>query len=257
MYPVLFKIGPFALYSLWAGVLIGFFVATVLFLKRAKYERMDLNFILGHGLSLLIGSFLFSRSCFFFANWGYFGQFSIINFLKQLLFFWQPGYSFWGAILGFSFVFYWHCRRHGESFLQWLDVALVPILIACANFGQLLDGEGYGRETILPWGITFENTGVKYTVPVHPTQVYSLLLIATVIFTRKIVMDRWSMLSKNYNWTIFAIAGFSLGRFILEFFRGDDTLEFLGIRVAFFIAMIVFVPTAYLLYKQSKQTLIN
>jgi len=102
MYPVLFKIGPFALYSLWAGVLIGFFVATVLFLKRAKYERMDLNFILGHGLSLLIGSFLFSRSCFFFANWGYFGQFSIINFLKQLLFFWQPGYSFWGAIWGYG-----------------------------------------------------------------------------------------------------------------------------------------------------------
>ena len=122
------------------------------------------------------------------------------------------------------------------------------------NVGQLLDGQGYGKETILPWGITFESTNVKYTVPVHPTQIYSILLIVAILGTRKMILEKWPRLKEEAHWwSILALTEYSFGRFLIEFFRGDDTVELLGIRLGQIIALLVFVGLATFLYKNLKK----
>lgn len=253
MLPILLELGPFTIYSLWLAVILGLMAGTLLFLKRAKYERMDLLFILDHLLSLMIGTILCSRLVFFLINWGFFGPLTFGTLVKQVLFFWQPGYSFWGGVLGFSLVFLLHSRRKKEDPAPWLNVAIVPFFmgIMIGNIGQLLDGQGYGKETILPWGITFESTNVKYTVPVHPTQIYSILLIAAILFSHKKITEKWPQLKEETTWTLFAITVFSFGRFLLEFLRGDDTAQWGPVRLGHIVSLLAFVFFGHLLYRKN------
>lgn len=255
MWPTLFEIGPFTIYSLWVMVIVGFIIGTLLFLKTAKYQRMDVNFLVEHSLTLLIGAMVFSRLVFFLTNWGYFGPLNLGIILKQIFFFWQPGYSFWGAVIGFGLVLWWHCRKEKESLMEWFEMGFTPLLIAMlfGHFGQFLEGQAYGHETILPWGIVFESTNVKYTVPIHPTQLYYLILIAAILLTRKKVIQKWPFLGEKYQWTMFAIAAYSFCRFWLEFLRGDDTLMIGPFRIAQIVAAAIFVHIAYMLYKKRKK----
>ena len=227
----------------------------MLVIKKAKYQRMDISFILDHSLSLLIGALFVSRFIYFLTNWGYFGPLNIWTFLKQMFFFWQPGFSFWGAIIGFSIVFLWHCHRKKENWKEWFEIAFVPFLVGImfGNFGQFLDGQGYGNETILPWGIVFESTNVKYTVPIHPTQIYSIIIIAAILLTRKKIAQKWPFFESKWNWILLAVAIYSFLRFWLEFLRGDDTLQFGPIRLAQIVSLFIFVHISYLLYNRRKR----
>jgi len=256
MHPVLFRIGPFTLYSLWLLVTIGILVGTMLFLKRAKYQRLDMLFILKHWPSMFLSSVLLSRIAFFITSWGYFGPLKWDVVLKQILFFWQPGYSFWGALLGFMGVLWIHCKRDGEDFAEWIGTLLVPVFVGIllGNIGQFMDGQAYGSETILPWGITFNNTNVKYTVPVHPTQIYSVILISTIFLSRKKLMEKWDEFSDQTTWVLTVITSYSLIRFGLEFLRGDDTLQVGAFRLAHFVLLITFVWSGILLYKRLRKT---
>lgn len=252
MYPILFEIGPLALQSLWLAVGVAFTLGTLLVLKNAKYERMDVDFILNHSLSLLLGTMIGARLVFLISNWEYFAPFEFTILIKQVFSFWQPGYSFWGGLTGFLIIFMLKAKQKKENVLQWLEVFWTPLLIGIAvgNLGQLLDGQGYGKETILPWGITFESTNVKYTVPVHPTQIYSILLIGAILFSKKSLLEKWPILKENHCWLLTSIAALSLGRFLLEFLRGDDTYMVFGIRIGFIVSLGVFALTTYLLYKK-------
>lgn len=254
MFPTLFEFGPLTLYSLWVAFCIGLILATLLFLKRAKYERLDMLFLLNHMASMIVSAIIFSRLVFFAINWGYWGPFSFKTMLIEMISFWQPGYSFWGAVFGIGVAFSWHAWRKKEPPLPWLTAASTPLLIGImiGNIGQLLDGQGYGRETILPWGITFESTTVKYTVPIHPTQIYSFLLIALILISRKKLQTRWKILESNETWALFSLTVFALGRFILEWFRGDDTLQWGIVRIGHVASLLAFVVFGTLLYKRLK-----
>ena len=252
MFPIIVNFGPFTIYSVWILVSVGFIVATMLFLKRAKYQRMEVDFLLEHSFSLLIGAMVISRLAFFLGSWGYFGPVKTLTLVKQIFLFWQPGYSFWGAVTGFLIVFAIHCKRKKQPFWEWIQVMLVPFFIGIifGNLGQFLDGQAYGHDTILPWGITFNSTNVKYTVPVHPTQIYSILLILFILLSRKKLAQKWKVLNQNDDWTLAAISFYALARFGMEFLRGDDTLQWGFVRLGHLVSLIVFVGTAILLYKK-------
>ncbi len=255
MLPTLLELGPFTLHSLWLCVVIAIILGTLLLLKTAKYQRMEIHFLLDHSLSLLVSAAFFSRLVFALTNWGYFGPPSLGGIFAQIFSFWEIGYSFWGAMLGFSFVFIWHCRRKGQNPMDWLDVAITPLFlgIMIGNFGQFLDGQAYGKETILPWGIVFESTNVKYTVPIHPTQIYSILIIAAILLTKKKLIAKWPVLGEKYNWTIFALSAYSLARFLLEFLRGDDTFQIGPVRIGHIVTLILFIITTHILYKRTRK----
>ncbi len=254
MLPTLFELGPFTIYTLWVCVVIALLIGTLLILKKAKYQRMDIHFLLDHSLSLFIGAALFSRLVFALTNWGYFGPPSFFGTIQQIIFFWQPGYSFWGAMLGFTLVFLIHCHRQEQDPLEWLEVAIKPLFIGImiGNLGQFLDGQAYGKETILPWGITFESTNVKYTVPIHPTQLYSIIIILTILLTRQKVITKWPKLGEKYNWAIFALSVYAFARFLLEFIRGDDTFQIGPVRIGHLVALILFGIFAHMLYKRTR-----
>lgn len=196
---------------------------------------------------------LTSRLVFFLMNQAFYMPTFSFNRLLGFFYIWDKGLSFWGGLAGFIFILIIVLIKRGENILRWLDALVIPlgIGIIIANFGQLLDGQGYGRETILPWGITYQSINVKYTVPIHPTQIYSMLYISGILyfFNR---FKKHNFFEKDGNKTLAAIAIYSLCRFGSEFFRGDDTVEIFGIRLAAIISLTAFLISGWFLRKRNR-----
>jgi phosphatidylglycerol:prolipoprotein diacylglycerol transferase len=164
---------------------------------------------------------------------------------------WDRGLEFWGVVVGiFGYLFY-ACKKDEENAWRWSDILSLAILtgIPFGHFGAYLEGLNFGRETNLPWGVTFESYTVPYTLPIHPAQMYALIysLIITVtalyIFTRK-------PLRHDGDLTLGIAASYGILRFIEEFFRGDESLTLSGISLAYFLSLLSVVIAGILLLKR-------
>jgi phosphatidylglycerol:prolipoprotein diacylglycerol transferase len=94
---------------------------------------------------------------------------------------WDGGMAFHGGLVGLLIAVGLFTRSKGGNILSSFDLmaACAPIgifLVRCANF---INGELYGRETTLPWGVVFPNGGPN---PRHPSQLYEGVLEGLVAF---------------------------------------------------------------------------
>jgi phosphatidylglycerol:prolipoprotein diacylglycerol transferase len=121
---------------------------------------------------------------------------------------------------------------------------VADILAPCLAIGQAVGRWGcffagccYGAPTDAPWAITFTDPKslAPLEVALHPTQVY-LSINALAIFG----ILTWLHKRKTFNGQVFWVYGilYSIGRFIIEFYRGDDrgvvvlsTSQYIGIFV--------------------------
>ena len=93
------------------------------------------------------------------------------------------------------------------------------------RLGCLFAGCCFGRETSVPWAITFhseyarDNVGTPFGIPLHPTQLYEagaeLLILGILLFTEK----KGRPYPGRTFWSYMLLYGIS--RFIIEFYRGD------------------------------------
>ncbi len=253
MYPILFQIGPFSLHSLWLFVSLAFVAGILAFAKIAKRQRLNLSMFFHHSLSIIVITLFFSRLAFYIMNLQFYMPTFRLSGLLSFFYIWDKGLSFWGAVLGFTIILTLLCFKKDESILKWLDALIIPVGVGIiiANFGQLLDGQCYGSPTSMPWGITYESINVKYTVPIHPTQIYSMLYVGGILFYLK-KYRKLEFFQKEGNTALAAVTVYSGIRFLAEFLRGDDTAEILGMRVASVASIIIFLITGYFLYKRYK-----
>ncbi len=260
MYPILFQIGPFSLHSLWLCVTIAFVAGILVFAKTAKRQRLNLSVLFNHGTSIMLFTLIVSRFVFYITNLQFFMPTFSMNGLLRFFYIWDKGLSFWGALLGLLIIMAIFLTKKQEDLMKWLDAIIIPIGIGIiiANFGQFLDGQAYGSPTNMPWGITYESINVKYTVPIHPTQLYSMGLVGGILYFLK-KHRKYAFFEQDGNTALAAITVYSFTRFWLEFLRGDDAIELLGIRLTSIIALIIFLITGPILrnkfkkFKQSEQ----
>ncbi len=95
----------------------------------------------------------------------------------------------------------------------------VPFPWILAKFGCLFNGCCYGKESSLPWAITFPEgaRGAPAGVPLHPTQIYEILVvICMLVVFKKLNYERW-----RGTMLLWFLALYGLGRAATEFFRGD------------------------------------
>lgn len=108
----------------------------------------------------------------------------------------------------------------------------LPLGHAIGRFGCFLNGCCYGKITDLPWRIYL------HEVYRHPTQLYetgfNLALYGVLV---------WYFFRKKRDGTVFALylVAYAVGRFLLEFLRGDDREHWLGLSVAQDISIALFV----------------
>ncbi|NIA02053.1 MAG: hypothetical protein GWP15_01590, partial [Nitrospirae bacterium] len=100
-----------------------------------------------------------------------------------------------------------------------------------------------GKPTPLPWGVNFESAQIKYTIPIHPTQIYAFLYTLAIAITLILISKK-----KAGFIGLIGIASFSFVNFLEHFLRGDDTLLLFGIRVPQIIMLLLSITSGIFLY---------
>ncbi|MBI3252095.1 MAG: prolipoprotein diacylglyceryl transferase [Candidatus Omnitrophica bacterium] len=196
MHPILFRLGPFTIYSY--GVCVALAMLAAFFYTRKNREAQDLLFLLF--LSGLAGARLF-----------FVAQHPGDYRLHPWRVFWiqEGGLVWYGGFLTAVAVGALAVRARKGSVLKWADY-FSPILALGQGIGRVgcfLNGCCYGKLT---------GAGTRY-----PTQLYEMsLLFALAIF---LLLGSFK---KHRDGQVFAayLGGYGAIRFLVEFLRGDQEL---------------------------------
>jgi phosphatidylglycerol:prolipoprotein diacylglycerol transferase len=252
MIPILYESQHLSIQTQWVFVVIALLFSSYLAVRRLKRQRVNFTLLIQHNGLFLLSALFFSRLVFFFFNTdAYFPRFdwrTLWNFLSI----WDQGLSLWGAVLGFFVALSYRLWKEQEEMLKWADALFVPMLIGImiGGIGSFLGGYAYGTPTKLPWGVRYEIANVRYTVPIHPTQIYLILLVGLLLWSKRELRKRTEFFSKEGNGSLYLINGFSLIYFILEFLRGDVTLLIWKLRIGHYLSALVFLISITFLIKR-------
>ena len=157
MYPELFKIGIFTVYSYGLMMGIAFIIASYILTK--EFERRKLNHGIATEITLLaiVFGIIGSKALDLIENWD--------TFIKNPLIAFSPGgLTFYGGLILATLAIWIYVRKKKIPFLYIAD-ATSPSLILAYGIGRLgcqLAGDGdYGIPTSLPWGMSYPNGTIK------------------------------------------------------------------------------------------------
>ena len=217
--PVAFSLGPIVVRWYALAYLAGFVCAGVVLWRTQR--RWGLGLSLDDVLSVMIGivfGIIIGARLFYvlFYGAGYY-----LENLLEIFMLNHGGMSFHGglvgAVVGGSLV----CWRLGISIPTVCDMGVIGAPIGlffgrCANF---VNGELWGKETDLPWGVMFETGGGVYR---HPSQLYEAVLEGIVIFVVLYVLSRRVPPRPQGTFTGVFLALYGTFRFLVEFVRVPD-----------------------------------
>lgn len=229
MYKILFKVGSFEIYSYsiltMLAVIIAIWIAIVGAKRKDYISQISGNFgeiIWDLALYVVILGAIGARLLYVIVKWTEYAQTPI-----EIFNFRGGGLSLHGALLGGVAGIIWFARRHKMSSLILMDIISpgAALGIAIGRIGCFLNGCCLGKITELPWGVIFSET--RYPGKRHPTQIYEFLLdivLFVILFclqSNKFIQVNKSMLTKPGALTLVFFGGYSLIRFIVEFWRED------------------------------------
>jgi len=273
MCPIIFKIGPILIYSY--GFMIGIGVIIAMWLSERSAKKEGLNHL--KILDVVLIAFLFSivggRFLRVSLEWG-----NYASDLLKIFKIWEGGFDFYGGLILAIPVGILYLQKNRLPVLKTVDLVMtyVPLAHAFGRIGCFLEGCCHGTITSVPWAVSFPKwysakdgiigtpafiqhmnmhlieSSDAFSLPVHPTQLYSSLYLFVLFFI--LVMLRKY---KHFNGEILSayLIFFSFARFFMEFLRGDAQAVFFGISlyqlfsVAFFVSGIILM----IVFSQRKQ----
>jgi len=228
MHPILFEIPkidlggwtigpiPIRMYGLMIG--IGFLVAVWLASRRAKKEGLDPDRIIDMGVYLLLAAIIGSRLLYVLVNLPEFTRNPLDVFAI-----WKGGLVFYGGLIGAVAAGIWYVRKHDLPVWRTADIVAPYIALGhmFGRFGCFFAGCCYGASCHTSVGITFTDSHslAPLGVPLYPTQLFE----AGGEFVNFIVLlavYRFRRFDGQVFWLYPAL--YSILRFIVEFFRGDE-----------------------------------
>ena len=212
MYPILFRIGDFTVTSYGVMLVLAFVGAGLVVAGEFRRRGWDTGLAQDVVLAAMVGGIVGSKLYWALSNWG-----ELMADPGGTLFS-RGGFTYYGGLIGGILAVI--------ALLVWRRVPLDEAANACApaipvgymlgRLGCFLVGDDYGRPTDVPWGIAFPEGSPPTTVPVHPTQLYEILLTLPIFLVlwsqRKRDLPGWFLM-----WEFLLLAG--LERFIVEFYR--------------------------------------
>ena len=220
MPPILLHLyGPFAIHSF--GVMIALAVLIMLYLlhqdkKLAKLVSQDqLTNIFQLGFVAAIAG---GRIWFLMTSW------STLDHWTDAFLVWSGGLSILGAIIGCMSALNLYFATNGINQPKVFDrIALyAPLTQSISRFGCFFAGCCFGQITNLPWAVVYTNSDslAPLCVHLHPTQIYSSLLLAAA-FLLLLCFDKFYHRQKPGQILYLYIMLTSFERFLVDFFRGD------------------------------------
>lgn len=248
MYPILFKIGGYNIYSYGFFILLGFtFAALLAFLKIRKSEiKISFENVADLFFYTVLSALVGSRLLFVFINFNLYR-----NQPMKIFKIWEGGLVFYGGFILAALVAIGYMMRHRLPVWKLADLIspLIALGLSFGRFGCFSAGCCYGKETSLPWAVVFKdpNSLAELNVPIHPTQLYEAFSGMALFFILSKVEKK-----KTFDGQVFLLFLFlySIIRFVMEFFRGDprgfifgdllSTSQAIGILVAIFSLFMLF-----------------
>lgn len=215
MYPVLLSFGSVHLYSYGLMIAIGILIAYSLAEKKVRkcgYNPKRLEFLV---FTILIGGFFGAKVLYWITRLPDIPNDPTI--LTNL----GDGWVVYGGIIGGLISGWYYCRLHGMNFFEWFDL-IIPEVALAQGFGRigcLLAGCCYGVEMEGPLTIIFpESSLAPAGVSLFPSQIVMSLFDFGLFFFLE-----WFSKKKKFNGEVgvLYLIAYSVGRFIIEFFRGD------------------------------------
>jgi prolipoprotein diacylglyceryl transferase len=161
---------------------------------------------------------------------------------------WNGGLGVWGGIAAGALVGAWRARRAGVSVTLFMDAVAPALLVAQAigRIGNYFDQQLFGKPSTLPWALQVSRAArVASGLPAHylnfrtfqPSFLYEmiwdLLLAAALVWLGHHRRIRPPGLFALY------VAGYSGYRIFEETIRIDSSAHVLGLRLNFFVALVV------------------
>lgn len=213
----------------WYGVIIavGILLAFLFVSREAKKKEISQDTILDIVIFGLPAAIICARIYYVVFEWDQYKD----NFLSVFKI-WEGGIAIYGGIIGacLSTVIYCHVKK--IPFTQIFDLGAFGLLIGqtIGRWGNFINAEAYGSETMMPWRMELVDLGIM----VHPTFLYESLWNLGVFLGLL-----WYRKYQKFDGEIFLayLAGYGLGRFWIEGLR-TDSLTWGPIRVSQIVAIL-------------------
>ncbi|MGH8930191.1 MAG: prolipoprotein diacylglyceryl transferase [Egibacteraceae bacterium] len=222
------------------GLLIAVGVLLAVWLTRRRYAMRggDAEFAERTAVVAVAFGFLGARLAYVSTHLGAFAERP-----WAALFIWEGGLALFGG-LTLGALAAWVCLRHrGADVAVFADAAApaVPLAQAFGRWGNYFNQELYGTPTRLPWALEVDPShrvaAYQHAATFHPTFLYeplwNLALAGLIVWIDRRLRPARGMLAFAY------LAGYGLGRFLIELLRTDTTFRLLGLSPNNWVALAV------------------
>ncbi|OFI05487.1 prolipoprotein diacylglyceryl transferase [Clostridium acetireducens DSM 10703] len=235
MKPILFNIFGINVYGYGTMIAIGIVFAILLVNYRSKNTCYDEDSIWNMLMIAIISGIVGGKTLFVITE--------IRNIFKNPMILKDIGSGFviYGAIIGGIVGIYFYSKSKKWNVFETLDLIApsVPLAQGFGRIGCLLAGCCYGKETSLPIGVEFINSPFAPSGVIrHPTQIYSSIFDFIITF-----ILLWYDKKSNKKGRVFGLylILYSVGRFFVEFLRGDPRGNVNFLSTSQFISIFVLV----------------
>lgn len=225
MFPELFRIGEFVIHS------YGFFIAVGAYLSF-KYLSKKLKDELDIKEDEVVQLFLYLIASVFIGGKFFYYLEDVQKYIASPSLMFENfgnGFVFYGSLIFSVPTMLWYFKKKKWPIWQILDQMAITACIvhSFGRIGCLMAGCCHGMPTTMPWGIVFSDptcAANPLNVPLHPTQLYEIFMIAVIGLIIYLNFKR----KKNHGqWFLVYLILYSIGRSIIEVFRGDEARGFI------------------------------
>lgn len=254
MYPVLFHIGTFSVYSYGLMIALGA-IGGVAYMTFQGKRDVGLTFDQANTLFLIIfvAAFAGGKAFLFLEEPTHYWNHPMALFQGQ-------GFVFYGSFLFAIPAMFWFFKKNRLDPYKMLDVMAVTTCIVhiFGRIGCFLAGCCYGTPTKSIFGVIFSDPACSAdpkNIPLHPTQLYEASFIFLVLLL--LVFMRRNRIFYGQLFLIYLIL-YAGGRSVIEMFRGDSIRGFIVkdvLSYAQFVALVVIIVSLYIYsrwYKRNK-----
>jgi phosphatidylglycerol:prolipoprotein diacylglycerol transferase len=229
--PRLFQFGNFSLPTYGLMAALGLIFGLMLIVKLGREQGLDPDKVWNLGIIAILSGLVGAKVLMVLVDFRYYAQHPGEIFSLSTL--QAAGVYSGGFVLALAMCI-WYMRRNGMPVLRTCDVFAPGLALghAFGRIGCFAAGCCYGRETHVPWAVTFTNplaseiVGTPLNVPLHPTQVYEMIVeFANALFLV------WLIRRKKFEGEIIGtyMIIYGVARYFIEFYRGDPGRgDFLG-----------------------------
>ncbi len=235
-----YHVGPFTLHMY--GVMLLLAIAAALWLTGRRWVRFGGEWDLVYRVTIwgVVAGIVGARLYHDLTSWNqdqaihdhWYGPFAV----------WQGGLGIWGGIAFGVLAGAWVVRRSGSSVRLFMDAVAPALLLAQAigRWGNWWNQELYGGHTTLPWALEIHGKTAAHLF--HPTFLYEFVWDVLGVLLL-LWIDRRFRLRRPGLFAL-SVAYYCFGRFFEELMRSDPSNHVAGMRVNFWVSLVVFLTSS-------------